>query len=172
MQKKTLTEGDVYKANSKFIREVCQHYGKNLEREEREAIANLGMLNAIRSYRRGASEFWSYAISCIRDILVEEEYIQRKARRIEYPLSLDMRIKSGESSATYIEMFAHPNSDCISLLITSDFIKHLDKNLQYLACLCIENYSIAEIAERMNIPIVEVERLKTVLCYKWKEYDK
>lgn len=170
--KRQLTENDVYSVNSELIREVCKKYGKSLEPEDREAIANLGMIYAIRTYRRGVSEFRPYAIDYIRKTLQLAEYDSRSMKRIECQLSLDMHIKSCESSTTYVEMCIHPNSNFISSILTCDFILHLEMKLRYFAILCIGNYSIEEIAEHMNIPISEIEQLKITLQCKWKEYDK
>ncbi len=123
-----LTEDDVIKANSSIIFGLCRQYGKKLEYKDRISIANLGMFFAIRTYCKGISEFRTYAASCILEALYIEQDNQRKARRVEHPLSLNMQVKSNESTQCYIEMFAHPKSDFSSNIIFSDFLSRLNKN--------------------------------------------
>ena len=77
-----------------------------------------------------------------------------------------------EGTTTYVEMIANPNNNHISSIITCDFIRHLEKNQQYVAYLYINSFTTEEIAERMNIPVTEVEQLKIVISNKWIEYDK
>lgn len=171
MQHMLLTEDDVCKANDEFVKEVCRYYGKTLEREEREAIANLGMVYAIRTYQRGVSEFRPYATFCIQEILGVAEENQRKVRRVEHPLSLDMRLKSGKSLTTYVSMIADSKEDSLYTIFYYDFLNRLEKNLQRVANMCIDNYTTAEIAEFMCISVTKVEQLKKVLLDKWTAYE-
>lgn len=48
-KKSSLTEADVYEANRELVFMMCKNHGKSLEREDRNAIASMGMLGAIRS---------------------------------------------------------------------------------------------------------------------------
>lgn len=170
--KTLLTEDDVYKANYKLVYGVCKQFGKILEPEDREAFANIGMLYAIRTYRRGVSDFSGYAASCIQDILQLAEEYQRKVKRVEHPLSLNMCIKSSEGSTTYIEIIEHPKQDCLSSMIAVDFLNKLEKKLRIIACLYINDFTTEEIAERMHVPITKVEQMRNLLCCKWEEYDR
>lgn len=170
-RKRPLTEEDVYKANSGLIRAVCNNYGKKIEHEDREAIANEGMIYAIRSYKRGVSAFELHAVSCMKELLWNAEDEQRRVCRVEHHLSLDMQLKQGESTTRYVEMIANLNSDHISLIIVSDFINQLERKLRCIALLFMNGYTTKEIAERMHISVDKIEQLRNDIFFKWKEYD-
>lgn len=42
-----MTEEDVYMANVELVHAVCRNFGKKIKHEDREAIANVGMIYAI-----------------------------------------------------------------------------------------------------------------------------
>lgn len=169
---KELTEIDVYNANIGIIKEVCSKHGKILYHEDRKSIASIGMLYAIRTYRRGISEFSQYATICMQEMLLEAENDQRKMKRIEHPISLNMFVRPGDGPATFGDFIQYPNSDCTSSIIIIDFLNNLEDNLSLFARLCIDNYTIEEIAETMHISVTDINRMKDVLRLKWEEYIK
>lgn len=169
-KKRLLTEADVHEANSELIDTVCKNYGKKIEHEDRKAIANMGMIFAIRSYKRGVSAFELHAVSCMQELLRNAEDEQRRVCRVEHPLSLDMHIKHGDSTTRYVETIADINNHA-STIIVSDFINQLQRKLRCIVRLYMNDYTTKEIAERMNISVNEVEQLRKDIFRKWIEYD-
>ena len=170
--KRRVTEDDIYIIYNKFIHEICHIYGKCFDFGDRIAIANIGMLHAIRTYKRGISEFESYAFECIMKELHDEEYKSRKLKRSESKLSLDMNIRPYDSYATYLEFFCYESDNFTSDIQISDFIIHLPRKVQHFIILCTQGYSFFEIADLMHLPVSEVKQLKLLLCEKWNQYNR
>ena len=55
-----MTELDVLNAYEDNIEEWCRRFGRGLEKQDRMEIARAGFLCAIRTYRKGLSEFLPY----------------------------------------------------------------------------------------------------------------
>ncbi len=170
-KKSSLTEADVYEANRELVFMMCKNHGKSLEHEDRNAIASMGMLGAIRSYKSGLSTFEQHAMSCIRELLWEAESEQRRICRAELPFSLDKQLKNSDGSTKYIDMVAAFNEDSTSLIIVSDFIRLLERKLRCIVYLFIGGYTAEEVAQRMNMSLLEVEMKRKELSNKWTEYN-
>lgn len=164
-----MTELDVLNAYEDNIEEWCRRFGRGLEKQDRREIARAGFLCAIRTYRKGLSEFLPYAKECVFNVLKNERVRRNRMKRIESDFSLDMPV-DGEESPSIGQLY-HGVGDFVNGVLFYDFMKRLSEDIQATAWLFVDQFTTAEIMQIRHLSREELSWHITRIKCEWEGYN-
>ena len=166
-----ITEEDVYISNHGLIQEACRRYRKGMEYDDCFLAASEGFLYAVRNYRQGISEFKTYAMTIMREQIVQEQKELNRIRSIESPLSLDRTVKEEKDSSTLGNTFFKHSYDFVGRLLLKDFLDSLQEEARSIAWMYIDGYTDKEIMKQLRIAPEKLGVLRKAIYTVWAQYN-
>ena len=168
---RSISEEDVYKSNKDFIKHCAERFGLGMETDERERIAELGFLFAIRSYRKSASLFHPYAEGTMRLFIQQAKKHSNYIKRSESRLSLDQPAYGESNNETVGSAFFYHEENYLNSIVFRDFINMLNEDMRSIAVMYIDGYTKNEIMEIRGISKQELEELNRNIISRWENYN-
>ncbi|MDL2219497.1 hypothetical protein LJC04_04055 [Ruminococcaceae bacterium OttesenSCG-928-O06] len=168
--RKRVTEETVIVANTAFVGEMCRRYGRNIEPEDCMAVAQIGLLHAVRIYRTTYADFHRFAEGMIARYLQEERRTVYAQWRVNSKLSLNQRFAdSNEDFCTRLRPLTV--GDCASQVEFRDFLDSLEADVQATAWMLVDRYPLWEICLHRQISMAVLPWHLARLRHSWEEYS-
>lgn len=152
-----ITEADVLRVHEHLVRTIAAQ-ARSLERDEALALARIGLLKAIRTWRAGQGSFQAYAAQRMRQELALFKQCVNRQQRAESTVSLDARIKADRSDATLGDILAIVEADQ-TVIDVAMFIRALPPEERMFVRLRMRGYDNCEIARLLLMNHTEIEKL-------------
>lgn len=164
-----MTEIDVINAYEKELVDWCRRFGRGLEWPDRLEIAKVGLLCAVRTYRKGLSAFLPYAEECVYNILKRERIRKNRIDRIESRFSLDISVDGEDGSA--IGQLYYGTGDFVNGVVFCDFMEKLSEDIRSVAWLLVDRFTAEEIMSIRCLSREEFSFYIMQIKYEWEEYN-